>query len=62
MAFLDDYEALYKLKGVEIASIMLERVPSSVLKRTGVDSLLIAVRPPHVDNLAFPNPVIPCSR
>ncbi|KAJ7497480.1 hypothetical protein FB451DRAFT_1211627 [Mycena latifolia] len=42
MALLDDYEARYKLEGVKITSVMLERVPSSVLKRTGVDSLLSA--------------------
>ncbi|KAJ7047754.1 hypothetical protein C8F04DRAFT_20951 [Mycena alexandri] len=42
MALLDDYEARYKLTGVRITSVMLERVPSTVLKRTGVDSLLIA--------------------
>ncbi|KAJ7179500.1 hypothetical protein C8R46DRAFT_1160062 [Mycena filopes] len=41
MALLDDYEARYKLIGVRITSAMLERVPSTVLKRTGVDSLLI---------------------
>ncbi|KAK7061347.1 hypothetical protein R3P38DRAFT_2828989 [Favolaschia claudopus] len=41
MALLDDYEARYKLMGVKIMSAMLERVPSSVLKRTGVDSLLM---------------------
>jgi hypothetical protein len=45
MALLDDYEARYKLLGVQITSAMLERVPSTVLKRTGVDSLLFAVRP-----------------
>ncbi|KAJ6516312.1 hypothetical protein C8R45DRAFT_1087411 [Mycena sanguinolenta] len=42
MALLDDYEARYKLMGVRITSAMLDRVPSSVLKRTGVDSLLMA--------------------
>ncbi|KAJ7762837.1 hypothetical protein DFH07DRAFT_739057 [Mycena maculata] len=42
MALLDDYEARYKLMGVRITTLMLERVPASVLKRTGVDSLLIA--------------------
>ncbi|KAJ6512117.1 hypothetical protein C8R47DRAFT_1093598 [Mycena vitilis] len=42
MTLLDDYEARYKLMGVRIASLMLEGVPSSVLKRTGVDSLLMA--------------------
>ncbi|KAJ7783395.1 hypothetical protein B0H14DRAFT_3507099 [Mycena olivaceomarginata] len=42
MALLDDYEARYKLMGVTITSTMLERVPPSVLKRTGLDSLLIA--------------------
>ncbi|KAJ7076314.1 hypothetical protein B0H15DRAFT_864086 [Mycena belliarum] len=42
MALLDDYEPGYKLKGVKILTVMLERVPGSVLKRTGVDSLLSA--------------------
>ncbi|KAJ7265856.1 hypothetical protein B0H12DRAFT_173170 [Mycena haematopus] len=42
MALLDDYEARYKLMGVRITSTVLDRVPSSVLKRTGVDSLLMA--------------------
>ncbi|KAJ7645511.1 hypothetical protein DFH06DRAFT_1211567 [Mycena polygramma] len=42
MTLLDDYEARYKLMGVRIASVMLDRVPSSVLRRTGVDSLLMA--------------------
>ncbi|KAJ7783401.1 hypothetical protein B0H14DRAFT_2400764 [Mycena olivaceomarginata] len=42
MALLDDYEARYKLMGVTITSTMLERVPPSVLKRTGLDSLLMA--------------------
>ncbi|KAF7330792.1 hypothetical protein MVEN_02418400 [Mycena venus] len=42
MALLDDYEARYKLMGVTITSVMLERVPASVLKRTGVDSLFMA--------------------
>ncbi|KAJ7895955.1 hypothetical protein B0H14DRAFT_2558408 [Mycena olivaceomarginata] len=42
MALLDDYETRYKLMGVTITSTMLERVPPSVLKRTGLDSLLIA--------------------
>ncbi|KAJ6627433.1 hypothetical protein B0H10DRAFT_1994498 [Mycena sp. CBHHK59/15] len=40
MALLDDYEARYKLLGINLTSVMLERVPSTVLKRTGVDSLL----------------------
>ncbi|KAJ7490315.1 hypothetical protein B0H11DRAFT_2156580 [Mycena galericulata] len=42
MALLDDYEARYKLMGVRITAVMIEHVPSSVLKRTGVDSLLLA--------------------
>ncbi|KAJ7938279.1 hypothetical protein B0H13DRAFT_2572038 [Mycena leptocephala] len=48
MTLLDDYEARYKLMGAGITSAMLKRVPSSVLKRTGVDSLLLAVR--AIDN------------
>ncbi|KAJ7632712.1 hypothetical protein FB45DRAFT_1057745 [Roridomyces roridus] len=42
MALLDDYEARYKLMGVRIASVMLENITSSILKRTGIDSLLLA--------------------
>ncbi|KAF7331859.1 hypothetical protein MKEN_00066000 [Mycena kentingensis (nom. inval.)] len=40
MAFLDDYEAAYKLAGVRITAALLERVPGTLLRRTGVDSLL----------------------
>ncbi|EIN10221.1 hypothetical protein PUNSTDRAFT_50904 [Punctularia strigosozonata HHB-11173 SS5] len=39
MTLLDDYETRYKLQGVNIVSYILERIPSSLLKRTGVDSL-----------------------
>ncbi|KAJ7068015.1 hypothetical protein C8F01DRAFT_1049818 [Mycena amicta] len=41
MTLLDDYEAPYKLSGVMIAAAMLRHVPGSLLKRTGVDSLLL---------------------
>lgn len=40
MTLLDDYEARYKLQGVEIVSEMLRRVPKELLKRTGVDGLM----------------------
>ncbi|KAF7301516.1 hypothetical protein MIND_00717000 [Mycena indigotica] len=41
MTLLDDYEAQYKLAGVRIAAAMLDSVPGSLLKRTGVGSLLL---------------------
>jgi hypothetical protein len=44
MTLLDDYEAHYKLQGVEIVSKMLRRVPKDLLKRTGVDGLIRTVR------------------
>ncbi|KAG5645775.1 hypothetical protein DXG03_005312 [Asterophora parasitica] len=40
MTLLDDYEAPHKLQGVHIVSEMLQRVPSQLLKRTGVDGLI----------------------
>lgn len=44
MALLDDYEARYKLQGVQIVSVMLQQVPKELLKRTGVDGLIRSVR------------------
>jgi hypothetical protein len=44
MTLLDDYEARYKLKGVEIVSEMLRNVPKEILKRSGVDGLIRTVR------------------
>ena len=44
MALLDDYEAQYKLRGVEIASQMFQHVPGQLLKRTGVEGLIRSVR------------------
>ncbi|KAF8918070.1 hypothetical protein CPB85DRAFT_1282415 [Mucidula mucida] len=41
MTLLDDYQGLYKLRGVQIVAVMLGNVPGQLLKRTGVDSLLI---------------------
>jgi hypothetical protein len=45
MTLVDDYQAPYKLKGIEIISEMLERVPKDLLRRTGVDALLLSVSP-----------------
>lgn len=44
MTYLDDFEAPYKLRGVQLASDLLSRVPPELLKRTGVDGLLFTVR------------------
>jgi len=43
MTYLDDYEAFYKLRGIEMVSEMLKRVPREQLGRTGVDGLLLSV-------------------
>lgn len=43
MTLLDDYEVRYKIRGAEIVSELLKAVPSELLKRTGVDSLLYTV-------------------
>jgi hypothetical protein len=40
MTLLDDYEARYKLQGVLCARAVLEHVPATLLRRTGVDGLL----------------------
>ncbi len=45
MTLLDDYEVVYKLRGVRIASSLLEHAPPELLHRTGVDSLLLTVSP-----------------
>jgi len=45
MTLLDDFEAKHKLQGVFVVQEMLQRVPSDLLKRTGVDGLLRQVCP-----------------
>jgi len=42
MILLDDYEASYKLHGIQIVSNMLRNVPADLLRRTGVDGLLFS--------------------
>ncbi|KAH9950053.1 hypothetical protein B0H21DRAFT_724540 [Amylocystis lapponica] len=42
MTLLDDYEAQYKLQGIQIVSEMLQNVPADLLRRTGVDTLLFS--------------------
>ncbi|OCB84534.1 hypothetical protein A7U60_g8520 [Sanghuangporus baumii] len=42
MTFLDDHQSPYKLRGVMLVSDLLEKVPVTILKRTGIDQLLIA--------------------
>ncbi|KAF9076660.1 hypothetical protein BDP27DRAFT_1284592 [Rhodocollybia butyracea] len=41
MTFLDDYQVSYKLKGVRLVTELLEHAPREILKRTGVDGLLL---------------------
>ncbi|THU78784.1 hypothetical protein K435DRAFT_769146 [Dendrothele bispora CBS 962.96] len=40
MTLLDDYQAHYKLQGVQVVLELLKRAPKEVLKRTGLDGLL----------------------
>ncbi|EEB94737.1 hypothetical protein MPER_06401, partial [Moniliophthora perniciosa FA553] len=41
MTILDDYQVPYKLKGAQIVLEMLERVSGDLLKRTGIDGLIL---------------------
>ncbi|KAI1785351.1 hypothetical protein LXA43DRAFT_1038675 [Ganoderma leucocontextum] len=41
MTLLDDYEAKYKLRGVQLVSQLLEASPPDLLRRTGIDSLIL---------------------
>ncbi|KAI0722009.1 hypothetical protein C8T65DRAFT_629979 [Cerioporus squamosus] len=41
MTFLDDHQAKYKLRGVRLASLLLRVAPPDLLRRTGVDTLLL---------------------
>ena len=43
MLMLDDYEVQYKIQGVKLVSQLSKTVPPELLKRTGVDALLLAV-------------------
>lgn len=43
MTFLDDYQSPYKLRGVMLVSDLLEKAPTSLLKRTGIAELLQSV-------------------
>ncbi|KAH9853953.1 hypothetical protein C2E23DRAFT_727760 [Lenzites betulinus] len=41
MTYLDDYQAEYKLQGVSLVSILLQKAPAGLFHRTGVDALLM---------------------
>ena len=43
MTLLDDFEARHKLLGNQIVNAMLDRVPLSLLNRTGVSELILGV-------------------
>ena len=43
MTLLDDHQAKYKLQGVQLVSQLLEVVPPALLRRTGIDTLLLGV-------------------
>ncbi|KAI0260491.1 hypothetical protein BC834DRAFT_900075 [Gloeopeniophorella convolvens] len=42
MTLLDDFEAKYKLTGIRVINAMLERVPPSLLSRTGIAELILS--------------------
>lgn len=43
MALVDDFEPAFKLQGILVAAEMLDRVDASLLKRTGLGTLLLKV-------------------
>jgi len=43
MTFIDDYQMRYKLKGVKLASQLIQCAPKNLLSRTGVGQLIITV-------------------
>ena len=43
MTLLDDFEARYKLLGIQVVNAVLEHAPFSLLIRTGISDLILAV-------------------
>jgi hypothetical protein len=43
MTLLDDFEAGYKLLGIQVVNAMLEHVPFALLNRTGISELILTV-------------------
>ncbi|KAI0299764.1 hypothetical protein B0F90DRAFT_1727127 [Multifurca ochricompacta] len=41
MTLLDDFEAKYKLLGIQVVNVMLEHAPPSLLSRTGISELIL---------------------
>ncbi len=43
MTLLDDFEARYKLLGIQVVDAVLEHAPIPLLIRTGISDLILAV-------------------
>lgn len=43
MTLLDDHQARYKLQGARLVSQLLYVTPADLLRRTGIDTLLLTV-------------------
>jgi hypothetical protein len=43
MTLLDDFEARYKLLGIQVVNAVLEHAPLALLNRTGISELILAV-------------------
>lgn len=43
MTLLDDFEARYKLLGIQVVNAVLEHAPLTLLVRTGISELILAV-------------------
>jgi hypothetical protein len=43
MTLLDDFEVRYKLLGIQVVNAMIEHAPLSLLNRTGISELILAV-------------------
>lgn len=43
MTLVDDFEARYKLLGIQVVNAVLEHAPFPILIRTGISELILAV-------------------
>jgi hypothetical protein len=43
MTLLDDFEASYKLLGIQVVNTVLAHAPLPLLNRTGISELILAV-------------------
>jgi hypothetical protein len=54
MTLVDDYEPIFKHRGILAMTDVLERVSPNLLKRTGLDVLLLSVRIEFIQRNFYP--------